>query len=534
MSPKILFCFLISSILISLGSSIAAGAELPALLTPVDSQRSVQSNTTQPSLPGTVVRQQQMAVDFSILPAPVNRKSSLSSGMSSQSGDKGNIPVSRMSLELFDGKIYELVIDEQRDESPDGSTVTIIGHFVESEGSQIIMVSDGQVLSGNITLPGQEMIQIRSVDNTVHVLREINQRAFPPEKEAKTVIPPEQDSSSPVPGSTAEIQADAVPAGNAAAGDESGSILDVMVVYTPAARSAVSGTAAMHTLIDLAVSETNQGYANSGLNQRINLVHREEVSYTEHGTDVFDTALNDLTSTSDGYMDAVHTLRNDYGADMVSLFIDDHTWCGIAWTMQNESHSFASSAFSVVDYDCATGYYSFGHEMGHNQGAMHDRYTTNADGVFSYSHGYQDPERSFRTIMAYNCPSGGCNRVNYWSNPNISYVSGGTDYGPMGIVSTASDSADMRLSHNNTRDTVANWRPRYVYVNHAATGTETGLSANPFNTLSEGTDLIGKYATGARLYVTPGTYSGIGNYPLTINKPMTIIANGTGVVTVTY
>ena len=65
---------------------------------------------------------------------------------------------------------------------------------------------------------------------------------------------------------------------------------------------------------------------------------------------------------------------------------------------------------------------------------------SSADGVFEYSHGYQDWAEHFRTIMAYNCPNG-CPRINYWSNTIIDY-----DGREMGTT----DKANMRLSHNNT------------------------------------------------------------------------------------
>ena len=41
--------------------------------------------------------------------------------------------------------------------------------------------------------------------------------------------------------------------------------------------------------------------------------------------------------------------------------------------MQGNNPGFAPNAFAVVDRTCATGYYSFGHEMGHNMGLNHAR-----------------------------------------------------------------------------------------------------------------------------------------------------------------
>ena len=508
--------------------------EAPALFKPVQGQVRVQAIGSKLEQQ-TVVRERVMAVDFSLLPGPAGktgRRASQEEGHAD--GSAKGLANSRLKLNLFEDLAVTLVIDEIRDESPDGATISIIGHLEGFPGSQAILVSSGSILAGNLSLPGYGLFHIRYLGDNNHAIRQIDQRGYPREKDPAnpqikendlSVATDEQSSSE---AESAESADD--PPGSSA--DESGSVIDAMVVYTPAARAAVGGTNAMIALIDLAVTETNTGYSNSGIVQRINLVHRAEVSYTEATfDDPFDIALDDLTGTSDGKMDNVHTMRDDYGADMVSLFIDDTTWCGLAWIMTDESHDFQDHAFSVVHWDCATGYYSFAHEMGHNQGGKHDRPTDNSDGVFSYSHGYQDPEGDFRTIMSYDCP-GGCTRVNYWSNPDIDYVDGGINYGPMGVVYTASDSADMRRSHNFTRDTVANWRPRYVYVDKDWTGTETGLSANPFNTISEGVDKIGRFATGARLYITPGFYSGSGNYPLIITKPMTIYPWGSGAITI--
>jgi hypothetical protein len=91
--------------------------------------------------------------------------------------------------------------------------------------------------------------------------------------------------------------------------------------------------------------------------------------------------------------------------------------------------------------------------MGHNMGAHHDRANASGSGAYPYSYGYQAPDKAFRTIMAYNCSSPGCPRVNYWSNPDVLY--GGQ---PMGVVYTAPNSADNRRTLNNTALTVANFR----------------------------------------------------------------------------
>jgi hypothetical protein len=86
--------------------------------------------------------------------------------------------------------------------------------------------------------------------------------------------------------------------------------------------------------------------------------------------------------------------------------------------------------YSVTAWNCATGCYSFGHEIGHNLGMLHDRGTHNACLVSNfYNYGYRNPAGSFHTVLAYGCrtdqcdnnQANGCTRINRYSNPNFLY-----------------------------------------------------------------------------------------------------------------
>ena len=213
-------------------------------------------------------------------------------------------------------------------------------------------------------------------------------------------------------------------------------VIDVLVAYTSKAAS-LSGD--IDALIDLAITETNTGYTTSGVNASINLVHKYQVNYTEASNS--ETDLNRLAATNDGYMDEVHSLRAQYGADIVLLVHDTNGYCGQA----DAIYANANSAFAIVDYDCATGYYSFGHELGHLQGARHDPRNDPTSTPFAYGHGYQDPSENWRTVMAYNCSSG-CTRQLFWSNPDRTYNGVATG--------TASDSNNTRVL-NETASTMA-------------------------------------------------------------------------------
>lgn len=173
------------------------------------------------------------------------------------------------------------------------------------------------------------------------------------------------------------------------------------------------------------------------------------VGYVESGD--FGTELSRLRSKTDGHMDQVHGLRDQYGADLVALIIDNNQYCGIAYLMTTLSPGFESNAFSVTWYQCATGNYSFGHELGHNMGCAHDRQNASG-GVFPYSFGYRffgQGGGQYRTIMAY-APG---TRIQRFSNPDVLF-----DGTPTGRPVGAADSAHNALSINNAASTVALWR----------------------------------------------------------------------------
>jgi hypothetical protein len=129
-------------------------------------------------------------------------------------------------------------------------------------------------------------------------------------------------------------------------------------------RTGAGGAEGMEAFIYLCIYFTNLSYQNSNVNLVMNLVHFEQVTYTESGDD--DTDLTALSSTSDGLMDNVHALRNTYAADLVSLITETLDNCGLAFRQFPVTAAFESSAFSVVKRSCAAGNLSFAHETAHN------------------------------------------------------------------------------------------------------------------------------------------------------------------------
>jgi len=353
-------------------------------------------------------------------------------------------------LNLFDDVVFTAILDRLEATSAEG--YSWIGHLEGVQYSQVILVVRGGQMAGNIALPG-ENYQVRFAGNGVHANYEIDQTTFPSEAEPTAV----------------ELSEEAIAAAESNPMADDGSVIDIMVVYTADARAGAGGTTAMENLINLAVTETNQSYTNSGINPQLNLVHTAEVSYTESGDIQLDR--NRLQNPSDGYMDNVHALRDTHMADLVPLVVENGGgYCGIAYIMTTVSTAFENFGFGVVARTCATGYYSFGHELGHIQAARHDWYVDDTvNSPYTYNHAYLNVGDRWRTIMGYNseCSANGvsCTRVQYWSNPDVTY---GGD--PMGVppgTSTACVTgdtshpdcdADNRLTLNNTAFTVANFR----------------------------------------------------------------------------
>lgn len=221
--------------------------------------------------------------------------------------------------------------------------------------------------------------------------------------------------------------------------------IDVMAVWTPAARAATGGTdAGIRSVIELAIANTNLAYANSLVPVTLRLVYAGEIAFTESTSNISGD-LSSLAATSDGRADVVHTLRNQYGADVVSLFGAGYTSgssaCGVGYLMGSPSTSFASQAFNVVDHVCAAGNLSYAHEVGHNQGLHHDPPSAAGYGspAYSYAYGYQDPGGAFRTVLSY----GGMTRVPYLSNPSVVYAGRATGTGSQDNARALRGTADV-------------------------------------------------------------------------------------------
>ena len=287
--------------------------------------------------------------------------------------------------------------------------------------------------------------------------------------------------------------------------------IDVLVVFTEAARRRDGGFAKIRANIDLAVAVTNEAYRASGVRQRVNLVGAVQVDYRESetfgkgvGISNQNEDLRRLESESDGYMDEVHALRDSYAADIVYLIVDQQGGGGVGSLLSLEDPNPAAGAFAVSN---SLGEYAafFPHELGHVMGLNHDRYTdgTSCRGCsptdtldnkpYPYSYGYVNQEafadgasaaKRWRTIMSYNsqCSDADmhCREIMRFSNPDQRYPADDGD--PLGVAgdepSDADDGpADAVRSLNNTRSIVANFRPSSTRCAYELSRTEHVVAA---------------------------------------------------------
>jgi hypothetical protein len=262
------------------------------------------------------------------------------------------------------------------------------------------LVVDGQSATGTITTPDGKTYQVRPIEGGATAVIELDYRKLPREE-------PEGH-----PGYAAPDGADAGPQASASVATAAATpVVDLLVVYTPAAATASGG---IDSLIALAATETNKGFKNSKVNAQVRVVAKMRIDYNEAGKS-YDKILQAFVGNA-----AVKTKRNQVKADVAVLIVKQPDYCGMA----NAIKATAATAYAMVHYSCATGYYSFGHEIGHLVGARHNEQVDPSNTPYPYGHGFvrSATPTPFRTIMGYACGGAGCDpRINHWSNPAVNY-----------------------------------------------------------------------------------------------------------------
>ncbi len=319
---------------------------------------------------------------------------------------------SSLRLELFED--VQPTLTRRTLERPSADALVWVGD--DEQGSQAVLTVANGVLTGTVFADHRTFEITIDADGEYSVL-ELDTGAFPTDDpDAEDLVPPAAAADNAIGDATGLV---ATSSTSTTTTSTTAVEITVMIVWTPKAETAAGGRSAMDSLALNAVAIANLVYANSGVNARLTLVYKAPVTYTESPSSI-STDLGNLRGTSDGKIDQVHTVRNQYAADVVSLIGEGYMAngaCGVGGLMTSLSTSFAPYAFNVVDRKCAIGNLSYAHEVGHNEGLQHNPSNASTTPSQPYAYGYQDPSGYFRTVLSY----GSSTRIPYLSNPAVTY-----------------------------------------------------------------------------------------------------------------
>lgn len=373
---------------------------------------------------------------------------------------------------------------ERHIEHADGNWTWIGRPLGAKPGAEAIITFGEKAVFGSIPY-GDEAPLSLTIDQGKVWLMETDRRAVATldaahPKQSDALLPPlpRRSSKSSSLISAAQI-AEAVPLNGS-------TTVDVLLGYTTAFATRLGGQSQANTRLTFLVDVTNQAYLNSQIDARVRLVKTIEVAYPDATAN--NTALYNLTGVEcnpnctyvgpTASLEPLHTARDQYGADLVSLVRNfnnpENGSCGVAWLIGGGQVNIDSSdeyaGMSVVSDSNGTGgagsfpddgyvcsNETLAHELGHNMGSQHDRTTASGSddsdedgnlldpeeyGRYSYSFGHKTAPGTgnFYTVMAYG--DSGQTRYRVFSNPAITYCGGFA----CGIAGQADNSSSLRLT----------------------------------------------------------------------------------------
>ena len=368
-----------------------------------------------------------------------------------------------LKLVLADGTVLEARLQRTASDAKKG-TQSWIGTFDDAPGSVLVISKAKGVVTGFANYKDQ-VFEIAPTQGGKHVMYAVDQSKLPQGEPMRKPKLAADTAGTTVSDLGADTTATSISV-----------VQDVLVIYTAASANRY-GAATLESKIQTAIQSANQAYLNSNIGITLNLVGVKQSAIVEQSN--MDSTVNVLQADA-----ATATLRNQLAADMVILVSENSDYCGLSNLMTTNSTSFAPYAYGVVQSSCLSSQ-SLAHELGHQQGLMHDRTSSSGwAGVYPYSYGYRrcvSDGTGFRDIMSYSCT--GAPRVLQFSNPNVNY----NGY-PTGISYEldAANSAENARSLNNTAATVAAFRGSAPTNTAPTAPSGLAVKSSAYNSISLG------------------------------------------------
>ena len=209
-------------------------------------------------------------------------------------------------LNLFEDVEVDFMVEKFEQLGPDN--VVLQGRIKGDAESSVTLVQNGDVLVGNVQRgDADDSYEIRVVEDKVLAIRSLN-----------PAIESHCEATDGTEGSMVanEEENDDMSAAEMAPIPMSNPVIDVLVAYTPNAKSRMGGKAGMEALIQMGVADTNRAFSDSGVGATVRLAGIMEVSKNETS---FHSDLSRLKGRNDGKWDEIHRERARVGADQVSL-----------------------------------------------------------------------------------------------------------------------------------------------------------------------------------------------------------------------
>ena len=342
--------------------------------------------------------------------------------------DVENAGAGRLQLNVRDGVRLDVVVERT---APIKRGYTLSGRVAGGSAGFVTLAVHEEAVAGSIWTPDSEY-ELNHLGGGIHALRDLTNA---PPVECAGALPSELSA------------ADAAVQG----GTDDGSMVDILVVWTPKVEEMRGGEPEVLSRIDLLIAYTNDAFERSGAFVSLNLVGAEKIDYLE--ADSIFTDFKRLRDPDDGHMDSEHDRRNALGADLVFLLVSSLRGAGgIASTPGSFGVGLAIPRI-------------FAHEVGHNFGIQHERYEQIGRTGMVYQHGFTtDGLTCASTIMSYGAECGGAwSIIPFYASPWRYHPRDGS---ALGVARFSKERgvrgpADAVLALNRNRHRTANYRPSH-------------------------------------------------------------------------